>query len=169
MSPRKKANESEQAAELEGGTATPSAATAASSRAGSFDILELNDLERGITPEDSEDVKWNYLSGALHTRKILTGVVSGIEPQENGNIFCAIDFEGIRVLIPGNEMFMDSWPEGTSPPIRYQIRLNRILGATIDFMLAGVQLAAGGQHWCSARPDTMRPNASRLGVALPAV
>lgn len=46
--------------------------------------------------------------------------------------------EGIRVLIPGNEMFMDSWPEGTSPPIRYQIRLNRILGATIDFMLAGV-------------------------------
>ena len=35
-------------------------------------------------------------------------------------------------------MFMDSWPEGTSPPIRYQIRLNRILGATIDFMLAGV-------------------------------
>ena len=56
MSPRKKANESEQAAELEGGTATPSAATAASSRAGSFDILELNDLERGITPEDSEDV-----------------------------------------------------------------------------------------------------------------
>ena len=47
----------------------------------------------------------------------------------------AIDFEGIRVLIPGNEMFMDSWPEGTSPPIRYQIRLNRILGATIDFSL----------------------------------
>ncbi len=138
MSPRKKANESEQAAELEGGTATTNAATTASSRAGSFDILELNDLERGITPEDSEDVKWNYLSGALHTRKILTGVVSGIEPQENGNIFCAIDFEGIRVLIPGNEMFMDSWPEGTSPPIRYQIRLNRILGATIDFMLAGV-------------------------------
>lgn len=138
MSPRKKANESEQAAELEGGTPTTNAATAASSRAGSFDILELNDLERGITPEDSEDVKWNYLSGALHTRKILTGVVSGIEPQENGNIFCAIDFEGIRVLIPGNEMFMDSWPEGTSPPIRYQIRLNRILGATIDFMLAGV-------------------------------
>ena len=138
MSPRKKANESEQATELEGGTATTNAATAVSPRAGSFDILELNDLERGITPEDSEDVKWNYLSGALHTRKILTGVVSGIEPQENGNIFCSIDFEGIRVLIPGNEMFMDSRPEGTSPPIRYQIRLNRILGATIDFMLAGV-------------------------------
>lgn len=62
MSPRKKANESEQAAELEGGTATTNAATAVSPRAGSFDILELNDLERGITPEDSEDVKWNYLS-----------------------------------------------------------------------------------------------------------
>ena len=33
---------------------------------------------------------------------------------------------------------MDSWPEGTAPPIRYQIRLNRMLGATIDIMLAGV-------------------------------
>ena len=54
MSPRKKANESEQATELEGGTATTNAATAVSPRAGSFDILELNDLERGITPETAD-------------------------------------------------------------------------------------------------------------------
>lgn len=102
------------------------------------DILELSDQERGITMEDSEDVKWNFLSGALHTHKILTGIVSGIETLENGNIVCAVDFEGVRVLVPGSEMFMDSWTEDTAPPVRYQIRLSRCLGATIDFMLSGI-------------------------------
>lgn len=102
------------------------------------DILELSSQERGITMEDSEDVKWNYLSGAMHTHAVLTGVVSGIETLPNGSMVCVVDFEGIRVIIPGNEMFMDTWPEGTAPSVRDQIRLSRMLGATIDFMLAGV-------------------------------
>ena len=135
MPPRKKIVESEQESMV---NRAPPTGTSPRSRVNSNDILELNDQERGITPEDSEDVKWNFLSGALHTHKILTGVVSGIETLENGNIVCAVDFEGIRILVPGNEMFMDSWPEGTAPPIRFQIRLNRMLGATIDIMLAGV-------------------------------
>ena len=139
MPPRKKIVESEQTPEQESMVnRAPPTGTSPRSRVNSNDILELNDQERGITPEDSEDVKWNFLSGALHTHKILTGVVSGIETLENGNIVCAVDFEGIRILVPGNEMFMDSWPEGTAPPIRFQIRLNRMLGATIDIMLAGV-------------------------------
>lgn len=33
-------------------------------RQGSDDLLELNDLERGVTREDSEDAKWGYLAGA---------------------------------------------------------------------------------------------------------
>lgn len=139
MPPRKKIVESEQTPEQESMVnRAPPTGTSPRSRVNSNDILELNDQERGITPEDSEDVKWNFLSGALHTHKILTGVVSGIETLENGNIVCAVDFEGIRILVPGNEMFMDSGSEGTAPPIRFQIRLNRMLGATIDIMLAGV-------------------------------
>lgn len=139
MPPRKKVVEAEQAPEQETTVnRAPPTSTPTRARVNSNDILELNDQERGITPEDSEDVKWNYLSGALHTHKILTGVVSGIETLENGNIVCAVDFEGLRILVPGNEMFMDSWPEGSPPPIRFQIRLNRMLGATIDIMLAGV-------------------------------
>ena len=102
------------------------------------DILILNDQERGFTPEDSEDVKWNYLSGAMHTHKILTGGVSGIDTLENGNIICAVDYEGVRILVPGREMFMDTWPEDSLPSIRYQVRLRRCLGATIDFMLSGI-------------------------------
>ena len=74
----------------------------------------------------------------MHTHKILTGVVSGIETLENGNIICAVDYEGVRILVPGREMFMDTWPEDSLPSIRYQVRLRRCLGATIDFMLSGI-------------------------------
>ena len=33
-------------------------------RQGSDDLLELNDLERGVTREDSEDAKWGYLAAS---------------------------------------------------------------------------------------------------------
>lgn len=146
MSPRKKATEDQQAPDLSTAPEQEQPAEVQkepattprrpSSNAG--DILILNDQERGFTPEDSEDVKWNYLSGAMHTHKILTGVVSGIETLENGNIICAVDYEGVRILVPGREMFMDTWPEDSMPSIQYQIRLHRCLGATIDFMLSGI-------------------------------
>lgn len=146
MSPRKKATEDQQVPELE--TVPEQSQQAESPKepasvprrppSSAADILILNDQERGFTPEDSEDVKWNYLSGAMHTHKILTGVVSGIETLENGNIICAVDYEGVRILVPGREMFMDTWPEDSLPSIRYQVRLRRCLGATIDFMLTGI-------------------------------
>lgn len=45
-------------------------------RQGSEDLLELNDLERGVTREDSEEAKWGYLAGAVRRQQILTGIVS---------------------------------------------------------------------------------------------
>lgn len=107
---------------------------------GSDDLLTINDQERGITPEDSDDVKWNYLSGACAHKLVLTGVVSGIESMDTANPICAVDFEGIRVLIPGHEMFMDDWPAGQPVPRDFRIRLNQILGATVDFILQGVDI-----------------------------
>lgn len=104
------------------------------------DLLTINDQERGITPEDSDDVKWNYLSGAYVRKLILTGVVSGIESLDTPNPVCAIDFEGVRILIPGHEMFVDDWPAGEQTPRDFKIRLNHILGATVDFVLEGVDI-----------------------------
>lgn len=98
MSPRKKVTEDQQVPELE--TVPDQSQQAESPKepasvprrppSSAADILILNDQERGFTPEDSEDVKWNYLSGAMHTHKILTGVVSGIETLENGNIIAQL-------------------------------------------------------------------------------
>ena len=68
-------------------------------RQGSDDLLELNDLERGVTREDSEDAKWGYLAGAARRQQILTGIVSsGIIQTENGLPVCPVDFEGLRIL-----------------------------------------------------------------------
>ena len=75
-------------------------------RQGSDDLLELNDLERGVTREDSEDAKWGYLAGAARRQQILTGIVSsGIIQTENGLPVCPVDFEGLRILIPLRLLF----------------------------------------------------------------
>lgn len=104
----------------------------------SDDILTINDQERGITPGDSDDVKWNYITGAYTRREILTGIVSGLESLETVNPVCVVDFEGVRILIPGRQMFMDEWPANERMPREFYMRFNRILGATVDFIVVGV-------------------------------
>lgn len=102
------------------------------------DLLELNDLERGVTREDSEDAKWGYLAGAARRQQILTGTVSN-EVAVGGKVSAyAIDFEGLRVLIPIREMVQTEWPEDEPPPRQVRVQLGRMLGATIDFIPAGV-------------------------------
>ena len=87
-------------------------------RQGSDDLLELNDLERGVTREDSEDAKWGYLAGAARRQQILTGIVSsGIIQTENGLPVCPVDFEGLRILIPIREMVLTEWPEEDPIPL----------------------------------------------------
>lgn len=127
------------------------------------DLLTINDSERGITLEDSDDVKWNYLAGAAARRLILTGVVSGLEGLDTMSPLCIVDYEGLRVVIPGRQMFMEAWPEDETAPKNVRTRLGRILGATIDFVLAGVDIrnraaVASRKRLCSGdRLSSMRP------------
>ena len=110
-------------------------------RQGSDDLLELNDLERGVTREDSEDAKWGYLAGAARRQQILTGIVSsGIIQTENGLPVCPVDFEGLRILIPIREMVLTEWPEDDPIPRSVRIQIGRMLGATIDFIPAAVDI-----------------------------
>lgn len=111
-----------------------------SPRARDADLLTISDQERGITPEDSEDVKWNYIAGAARRRQILTGIISGVENTENGSTVCVVDYEGIRILIPLKEMFVEELPENGEIPRSIRMRLGRILGGTVDFMLGGVDM-----------------------------
>ena len=136
--PKKKTEEvAEQVAE----TPVPAAAPAAPRRQSSEDLLELNDQERGVTREDSEDAKWGYLAGAARRQQILTGIVStDISLTENGMPVVPIDFEGLCVKIPVREMVLSEWPDDAPIPRDVRIQIGRMLGATIDFIPAGVDI-----------------------------
>lgn len=136
--PKKKTEEvAEQVAE----TPVPAAAPAAPRRQSSEDLLELNDQERGVTREDSEDAKWGYLAGAARRQQILTGIVStDISLTENGMPVVPIDFEGLCVKIPVREMVLIEWPDDAPIPKDVRIQIGRMLGATIDFIPAGVDI-----------------------------
>lgn len=136
--PKKK---TEEVAELVAETPVPAAAPAAPRRQSSEDLLELNDQERGVTREDSEDAKWGYLAGAARRQQILTGIVStDISLTENGMPVVPIDFEGLCVKIPVREMFLSEWPDDAPIPKDVRIQIGRMLGATIDFIPAGVDI-----------------------------
>lgn len=136
--PKKKTEEVvEQVAE----TPILAAAPAAPRRQSSEDLLELNDQERGVTREDSEDAKWGYLAGAARRQQILTGIVStDISLTENGMPVVPIDFEGLCVKIPVREMVLSEWPDDAPIPKDVRIQIGRMLGATIDFIPAGVDI-----------------------------
>jgi len=136
--PKKKTEEvAEQVAE----NPVPAAASAAPRRQSSEDLLELNDQERGVTREDSEDAKWGYLAGAARRQQILTGIVStDISPTENGMPVVPVDFEGLCVKIPVREMVLSEWPDDAPIPKDVRIQIGRMLGATIDFIPAGVDI-----------------------------
>ena len=136
--PKKKTEEvAEQVAE----TPIPAAAPAAPRRQSSEDLLELNDQERGVTREDSEDAKWGYLAGAARRQQILTGIVStDISLTENGIPVVPVDFEGLCVKIPVKEMVLSEWPDDAPIPKDVRIQIGRMLGATIDFIPAGVDI-----------------------------
>lgn len=136
--PKKKTEEvAEQVAE----TPVPAAPPAAPRRQSSEDLLELNDQERGVTREDSEDAKWGYLAGAARRQQILTGIVStDISPTENGMPVVPVDFEGLCVKIPVREMVLSEWPDDAPIPKDVRIQIGRMLGATIDFIPAGVDI-----------------------------
>ena len=136
--PKKKTEEvAEQVAE----TPILAAAPAAPRRQSSEDLLELNDQERGVTREDSEDAKWGYLAGAARRQQILTGIVrTDISLTENGMLVVPIDFEGLCVKIPVREMVLSEWPDDAPIPKDVRIQIGRMLGATIDFIPAGVDI-----------------------------
>ena len=119
----------------------PTAAPAAPRRQSSEDLLELNDQERGVTREDSEDAKWGYLAGAARRQQILTGIVSSdISPTENGMPVVPVDFEGLCVKIPVREMVLNEWADDAPIPRDVRIQIGRMLGATIDFIPAAVDI-----------------------------
>lgn len=77
------------------------------------------------------------------TRKILSGVLSGLEKGETGRSITVVDYQGFRVAIPIDETVVLDSPDSPKAAGSADERRSRIagsmLGAEIDFIVKGIE------------------------------
>ncbi|MCI9376206.1 MAG: S1 RNA-binding domain-containing protein [Oscillibacter sp.] len=121
-------------------------------------MLTIDARDRVQTEEDREEVAWHEVRNAYRTRRILTGILGGVEQTKSGRTLAIVDYKGFRVAIPILEMMLHT---GEMPSNReYQElmgRLNRMLstmlGAEIDFMVKGID--SNTRSIVASRKDAM--------------
>jgi len=95
------------------------------------------------TDEELAEIAWHEIHNAFRTRKILTGMLGGIEVLDSGNTVAVVDYKGYRVIIPVKEMAVLKYnnmekDEHRDFVLRQQKLLNNMLGAEIDFIVKGI-------------------------------
>ncbi len=107
-------------------------------------ILTVDVRGEAETQENIEDTIWHEIRNAYRTRKVLTGILGGIEQTDSGKTLVVVDYKGFRIIIPLKEMMINL---GRSPSgaeyddlIRRQNKiLGNMLGAEIDFVVKGIE------------------------------
>ncbi|MFR7717700.1 MAG: S1 RNA-binding domain-containing protein [Lachnospiraceae bacterium] len=95
------------------------------------------------TEESAADTAWHEIHNAYRTRRILTGMLGGIEQLDNGKTIAIVEYKGFRVVIPLKEMVMHfpnqaSGDEYREQVVRHHKLLSNMLGAEIDFVVKGI-------------------------------
>lgn len=120
-------------------------------------ILTLNAASEIETPESKEDTIWHELQNAYRTRRILTGILGGIEKADNGNTIAVIYYKEMRVVIPLTEMMINLVQDDTHNYGELIQRQNKILGnmlgCQIDFIIKGLDNAS--RSVVASRKDAM--------------
>ena len=106
-------------------------------------ILTINAGADIQTQEDLAEIAWHEIHNAYRTRRILTGMLGGIEEMGSGNTVAVVEYKGYRVIIPIKEMGVlksnNNTPEYHKEFIlRQQKLLSSMLGAEIDFIVKGI-------------------------------
>jgi small subunit ribosomal protein S1 len=107
-------------------------------QAGNMGILTIDTDGQPRPLREQEDVNWHELINAFRTRKILSGMLGGIEKLESGWTVSVIQYKGYRVIIPMEEMMINLEGDGreNADTLNRQTRLaNNMLGAEIDFIV----------------------------------
>lgn len=99
------------------------------------------------TEDGIADAAWHEIHNAYRTRRILTGLLGGIEQTDNGKTLVVVEYKGYRVVIPLKEMVVGipNHLEGSAYSewiIGQHKRLSRMLGAEIDFIVRGIDSKA---------------------------
>lgn len=133
-------------------------------------VLTIDTRDRVQTEEEREEIIWHEIRNAYRTRRILTGILGGVEQTKSGRTLAIVDYKGFRVAIPILEMLLYT---GEMPSNREYLelmgRLNRMLstmlGAEIDFMVKGID--SNTRSIVASRKDAMlRTGSPMCGAAL---
>ncbi len=120
-------------------------------------ILTLNADTEVETPESREDTIWHELQNAYRTRKILTGILGGIEKMDGGGTIAVIYYKDMRVVIPLSEMMINLVEDEAHDYGELMQRQNKILGnmlgCEIDFIIKGLDNAS--RSVVASRKDAM--------------
>ena len=105
-------------------------------------ILAIDDGGEAESPEDRSDQIWYEIQNARRTKKILSGIISGIEKMELEYDVAVVDYHGFRIAIPMNNMIADAEIrdsyKGEEPATRKSKLVGNMLGAEVDFIVNGI-------------------------------
>ena len=94
------------------------------------------------TAQSKADLIWHEIQNAYRTRKILTGMLGGIEKTETGSLIAIIYYKDFRTVIPVTEMMInlvqDDAHDYGELSLRQNKILNNMLGCEIDFIVKGL-------------------------------
>lgn len=122
-------------------SATQEVSHTQSSYAQSAPILTIHAKDEVQTEDEKEDIVWHQINNAFYTRKILYGILGGVEQTDSGQTLGIIDYKGFRVVIPLKEMMLLPDRRDMSPRqfLLFQAKiLGSMLGCEVDFMVKGV-------------------------------
>lgn len=105
-------------------------------------ILTIDAKGEADTEEYRADIIWHEIKHSFIKKRILSGMLGGIEKNEAGQYYAVTDYKGFRIVIPLKEMFTDfpndlHGDEYKEAVKKYYKRLNSMLGAEIDFIVMG--------------------------------
>ena len=105
-------------------------------------ILTLENDVAVETQKSKEDLIWHEITNAYRTRRILTGMLGGIEKLEGGATITIVYYKNFRVVIPITEMMINLVEDETHNYGELSLRQNKIvntmLGCEIDFIIKGL-------------------------------
>lgn len=104
-------------------------------------ILTIHAKDEVQTEDEKEEIVWHQINNAFYTRKILYGILGGVEQTDSGQTLGIIDYKGFRVVIPLKEMMLLPDRRDMSPRhfLLFQAKiLGSMLGCEVDFMVKGV-------------------------------
>ena len=109
------------------------------------------------TAQSKADLIWHEIQNAYRTKKILTGMLGGIEKTENGSLIVIVYYKEFRTIIPITEMMINLVQDESHNygdiSLRQNKVLNNMLGCEIDFIVKG--LDAQSRSVVASRKDAM--------------